>query len=177
MPKLQTNEAIIKKLTPSKVYYSHGDLHCNNLLCGIRSDSMILLDCRGKSPYGDLFFDISYDVAKLYHDLRSLYTLIEKHYYSIFLSVNVDSVSIEYEFNHKELFLRIEQSRKIVEGLIKKKFKGFKLLGYRAEFTEAMLYLTMEPFHLKTKSEGLMCYITGIIRLNEWIEKYHPELL
>ncbi len=177
IPKLQENEKILKKLTPEKIYYSHGDLHANNMLCGILSDNMVLIDCRGKSPYGDLYFDVAYDIAKIYHDMRSYYSLIEKHYYSIFLHIISDSVEIEYDFNKKDLMQRIDESRKIIDGLINKRFKEFSLLSYRAEFTEAMLYLTMVPFHLKTRSEGLMCYTTGILRLNEWQKKYHPELL
>jgi len=39
-----------------------------------------------------------------------------------------------------------------------------------------MLFLTMIPFHLKIRSEGILCYLTGVQRLNEWLEKYHAAL-
>ncbi|NTV23116.1 MAG: hypothetical protein HGA85_01930 [Nanoarchaeota archaeon] len=176
LPAITGNERIRARLTPDRIYYAHGDLHCNNILCGISYKSMVLIDCRGKSPYGDMYFDVAYDIAKIYHDLNSYYSLIEKHQYSLFLNIHGD-VEIEFAFLDQGQVEKFRTWSKYVESLIKEKFTGFGDLEYRARFTEAMLYLTMIPFHLKVKSEAVMCYATGIIRLNEWLSRYHPEIL
>ena len=175
IPNLTRNNKIMAKLQPTRLYYAHGDIHANNILCGIMHTNFVLLDCRGKSPNGDLYFDCAYDIAKLYHDFRSLYSLIENHYYTIFLDKHDKKIEIDFEFTRKDLVKKFHELRCVLDGMIEEKFKKFKNLQYRADFTEAMLYLTIVPFHLKTKSEGLISYITGVMRLNEWLEKYHPE--
>ncbi len=175
IPALEKNSKIMQLLKPETVYYAHGDLHSNNILCGIMHSDLILLDCRGRSPYGDLYFDVAYDVAKLYHDFHSLYSLIENRDYSIFLNGTGRKINIEFEFTNDEVKKRFEYWGKYLDILVKEKLGTFGNLEYRAKFTEAILYLTMVPFHLKRNSEGLMCYAIGIIRLNEWLERYHND--
>ena len=177
---IKKNKAIIKQLTPERLYYSHGDIHSNNILCGISPSTMILLDCRGKSSDGSDYFDVAYDIAKIFHDLRSLYSLIEKHFYSLFWQEKENNqkqkvVNIEYTFQGQEYIRRFHQNYRYVNKIIQNKMSSFKNIKYRAEFTEAMLYLTMVPMHLKNKSEGILCWVTGIQRLNQWFKKYHPQ--
>jgi hypothetical protein len=173
---IRDNAEIRSMLTPERLYYAHGDLHCNNILCGLNYRNNILLDCRGKSPAGSLYFDPSYDIAKIYHDLRSFYSLIEKHLFSIFMSQQAGGISIEFEYLKPELCKKFHYYYVFVQGHIQRIFKRFKNLQYRADFTEAMLYLTMVPLHLKTKAEGLMCYTTGLLRLNRWLKIHHPAV-
>ncbi|MFP4362721.1 MAG: hypothetical protein ACLFR1_02500 [Spirochaetia bacterium] len=173
---VQKDTGIQKKLIPRRLYLSHGDIHCNNILCGISAKKLILLDPRGKSPDNSSYFDVAYDVAKLYHDLRSYYSLIEKHMFSIFLLESERGVAIEYEFTSNRLMEKFKENFQFVRRLIESQFTDFGNVSYRADFTEALLYLTMVPLHLKSKAEGLMCLTTGILRLNEWFEANHKEL-
>ena len=42
---------------PPAYYVSHGDIHTNNILCGVSHRNLILIDCRGKSSAGLPYFD------------------------------------------------------------------------------------------------------------------------
>lgn len=173
---IKKSKSIIAKLTPDLLYPSHGDLHGNNILCGIFPSDMILLDCRGKSPDGKDHFDPAYDIAKIFHDLRSFYSLIENQMYSLFFLENKSGdIKIEYSFHQEEYKERFLQNYEYVKNLLNRKMGHIKGLEYRADFIEAILYLTMVPMHLKVKSEGMICWVTGIRRLNEWFKKYHSE--
>ncbi|MCX7024397.1 MAG: hypothetical protein NT080_07240 [Spirochaetes bacterium] len=167
---------VIARLTPPRVYVSHGDVHCNNILCGISAGNFIMLDCRGRAPDGTLFFDPAYDVAKIFHDLRSQYSLIEKHFFSVFLGEEGGVPCIEFEFTQGAYRERFMRNYEYVRPLIAETFTGYGELLYRADFTEAMLYLTMVPFHLRFRGEGLVCFTTGLLRLNEWLETHHPDI-
>lgn len=173
------SDSILTKLTPKKIYLSHGDLHSNNILCGIFPNNMILLDCRGKSPDNKKYFDPAYDIAKIFHDLRSYYSLIEKQMYSLFFFQEnkgiKKEIKINYSFHEKEYQQRFFKNYQYVQELITEKMSSFEGLQYRADFIEAILYLTMVPMHLKIKSEGILCWATGIQRLNQWYERYHKK--
>lgn len=172
---IENRPDIIQVLTPEKVYLSHGDLHCNNILCGISSGQFIFLDCRGKSPSGSMYFDPAYDIAKLYHDLHSYYSLIENGLYILHYRFRKGLPEFEYFFTHQTLVEKFNRNYFYVRIYIEKHFKHFENLHYRTDFNEAMLYLTMLPMHIKKKDEGLLCYATGTVRLNQWFRKNYPQ--
>lgn len=180
---IRTSDSIMASLKPERVYLSHGDIHSNNILCGIAWSNMILLDCRGKSNSGTDYFDPAYDIAKLFHDFRSLYSLIELHRYSLFhfpgtgAGQPVTTPQLEFKFLDKEGQERFEMYYHYLRDIIAKDFTDYGNLIERAEFIEAMLFLTMIPLHLRVKDEGIACYLTGVRRLNEWLGTYHPEQL
>lgn len=176
MEKINTDPKIIDALTPPLLYMSHGDIHCNNILCGISPTNVIFLDCRGKSPDGTSFFDPAYDIAKLYHDLRSYYSLIEKQFYNINFSTNSNIPHIEYYFTDTTLTERFSKHYFYVRELVEKKIGFDKDINFRADFTEAMHFLTMIPLHVRIKDESIICYATGIIRLNNWVKRYYPSI-
>ena len=175
---LKKQEAVLQALTPPKVYISHGDLHSNNIICGLSARSFILLDNRGKSPAGDLYFDPSYDIAKIYHDLHSQYSLIENHGFNIDYSNKQGIIHLDYAFTDNFLVEKFTRYYFFIRAYIADRYqKGeFELLNYRADFTEAMLYLTMVPLHLRNTDEGLICLTTGIVRLNQWLKRYHFDI-
>jgi len=174
-------DSIMASLKPERVYISHGDIHSNNILCGIAWSNMILLDCRGKSNSGTLYFDPAYDIAKLFHDFRSLYSLIELHHYSLFhypetgSSQSAEIPELEFKFLDKEGQQSFETYYQYIRDIVTKDFTEYGNLIERAEFIEAMLFLTMIPLHLRIKDEAIACYLTGVRRLNEWLKDYHPE--
>lgn len=178
---IRANEPILSSLRPDKVYLSHGDLHTNNILCGIAWSNMILLDCRGKSNSGTLYFDPAYDIAKLFHDFRSLYSLIELHRYSLFhypgtgTSEASETPILDFKFLDKEGQELFTAYFNYIKDLITKDFTDYGNLLERAYFNEAMLFLTMIPLHMRVKDEAIACYLTGVQRLNEWLSLYHPE--
>lgn len=165
---------LLERLTPRRLYISHGDIHCNNILCGMAPAQMILLDCRGKSPAGTLYFDPAYDLAKLYHDLHSYYSLIEKGLYRITLSFPAGIPSLEYYFTDSTLTERFNRNYFFVRELVNDRYSSDPDLNFRADFTEAVHYLTMIPMHLRVRQEGMICLATGVLRLNQWFKTYYP---
>jgi hypothetical protein len=180
---IRGNDSIMASLKPERVYIAHGDIHSNNILCGIAWSNMILLDCRGKSNSGTPYFDPAYDIAKLFHDFRSLYSLIELHRYSLFhfpdtgTGGSVAIPSLEFKFLDKEAQERFGTYYQYIRDIVSKDFVEYGNLIERAEFIEAMLFLTMIPLHLRLKDEAIACYLTGVRRLNQWLGTYHPEHL
>jgi len=177
---VRKDPARMATLSPPKLYYSHGDIHTNNILCGVWWGNMVLIDCRGKSSTGTLYFDVAYDIGKIFHDFRSLYSLIERHNYSIFPLAAADAGSpwptVEYTILDKRGTQNFHQYYEYIRAILEEEFTGYGNLCERADFIEAMLYLTMIPMHLKRKDEALMCWVTGVERLNEWLAAYHPDL-
>lgn len=173
---IEADADITKRLTPGRLYLSHGDLHCNNILCGFTVRQFIFLDSRGKSPYGSIYYDPAYDLAKIYHDLHSYYSLIEKGLFQVYLKEREDIPLFEYYFTDRTLVERFDRNYFYVRTFVEKRYDHFQDLHYRTDFNEAMLYLTMLPMHMKNRDEGLICFITGVVRLNQWLRKHHPEI-
>ena len=151
---IQKDKDIIDLLTPERLYFSHGDIHCNNILCGFLPFNFILLDCRGSSPDGSIYFDVAYDVAKLYHDLRSFYSLVERDLYEIKFFNKNKKVEIKYQFINPDLVSCFEKHFKYVEKLVKKKLIYFGNIEYRASFIEASLFFKYDSFSLEEKIRG-----------------------
>lgn len=171
---IAADEDIVSALTPAELYVTHGDLHCNNILCGVPISSVKLLDCRGRNSDGSLYFDVAYDIAKLYHDFHGKYSFIENRLYTTSLT---SPTSVSYRFKkHKSVpvFTSLyEHTRNEVEA----KFSEFGRVNYRADFIESHLFLTMIVFHFSTFEEGLICLARGIEFLNNWAQTYHPDLV
>jgi hypothetical protein len=169
---IASDDAIRSSLIPNELCISHGDLHCNNILCGIPVFHVKLIDCRGKNSDGSYYFDPAYDVGKLYHDFHGLYSLIEKHMFKIDTN-GIDT--IDYNFNMHKSVVTFGKLYAHTRKQVEVKYAQYGDVNYRADFTEAMLYLTMIIFHFNNFNEGLICLTRGIEFLNSWAEKYHPE--
>ena len=170
---ISQDKGIISRLTPERLYISHGDLHANNILCGLSTYTLRLLDCRGMSPDGTPYFDVAYDVGKLYHDFNGLYSLIEKHLFTIETDLK-DRIS--YRFNDVKSRVTFRKLYDYTRKMVITEYEEFGDVNYRADLIEAHLFLTMMVFHLKDFNEGLMCFTTGVELLNRWVRNYHPEM-
>ena len=115
-------------------------------------------------------------LAKIYHDLRSLYSLIEKRLFDINYQCKPRKTIINYKFTDLLLAEKFRRNFLYVQDRMEKKYNKFENINYRADFTEAMLYLTMVPLHLRDHNEGLLCLTIGIQRLNEWFKNNYSEL-
>jgi hypothetical protein len=171
---IRGDPAVTRRLCPERLYFSHGDVHSNNILCGLRASKIILIDCRGRSSTGTMYYDPAYDVGKLFHDFNSYYSLIEKHYYSIFALGEGEQTSVEYSFLDQRGMEVFSSYNAFIRSVLEENFTEYGNLLERADFNEAMHFLTMIPMHLKLRDEGMMCYVTGVMRLNEWMQSYHP---
>lgn len=172
------DKAIMKKLQPPKLWIIHGDMHYNNILSSPFRNKNILIDCRGRSPYGTVQCDVALDIAKIYHEIRSYYSIIERNEYNLFLHETAKGTEINFEFTNRGIKRLYDSLFGQIDALLQKKFsaKEFGNWKYRADFIEGKLYVTMLPFHIEPFSESVVCYATGVMRLNEWLERYHPAL-
>lgn len=171
--RISRTEDIVARLTPERLFISHGDLHSNNILCGLSTFTLKLLDCRGLSPDGTPYFDVAYDIGKLYHDFNGLYSLIEKHLFTI--SSDLRS-QITYRFNDIKCRVTFRKLYDYTRKMVVTEYAEFGDVNYRADLIEAHLFLTMIVFHLRDFNEGLMCFTTGVELLNRWVKNYHPEI-
>jgi hypothetical protein len=170
---LSENSEIRNSLLPNMLCISHGDLHTNNILCGIPVNSVKLLDCRGRNSDGSFYFDPAYDIAKLYHDFHGLYSLIENHEFSVSMLKTGD---VRYEFRRPKTIITFLKLYHHTRNEVIKSYTDYGKVNYRADFFEAHLFLTMIVFHLKHYEEGLMCLVRGVELLNSWTEIHYPEL-
>lgn len=169
---VQKSAQVQQALTPEKLYYSHGDLHSNNILCGLQLDHIKLIDCRGKSTDGSEYFDVAYDLAKLFHDFEGLYTFIERHMYTLTSNYKDE---VEYEMQQHPALLIYAKLNVFLHDCIGKNYKNYGDVLFRSLFIEAQLFLTMLPFHLKIDSETILCYTRGVELLNSWMLTYYRE--
>jgi len=172
------DNSIMKKLQPPKLWVIHGDVHYNNILSSPFRNRNILIDCRGRSHYGTVQCDVAMDIAKIYHEIRSYYSIIERNEYNLFLHETAKGIAINFEFTNKDIKQLYDSLFHQIEEMLQQKFsaKEFGNWKYRADFIEGKLYVTMLPFHIEPFSESIVCYATGVVRLNEWMERYHPAL-
>ena len=172
---IASDPVALASLVPPRLYISHGDLHSNNILCGIGHSTMILIDCRGRSSGGLLYFDPAYDIAKLFHDFRGMYSLIERHAFSIFHRIEAEP-RIEYCLTDERMRAKFRRHYAFIRAVAHRRLTRFSNLLERADFAEAMLFLTMIPMHMRLRDEGLMCYVTGVAELNSYCSRYRPAL-
>jgi hypothetical protein len=175
---IQADPAAFASLTPPKLYISHGDIHTNNIMCGISHVNMILIDCRGKSSAGIPYFDPAYDLAKIFHDFRGGYSLIERHNYSIFhrLDDATGTPTVDYRFLDERGRSNFRDYYAFIRAVAHRRLTRFGNILQRADFAESLLFLTMIPMHMKQRDEALMCYSVGVKELNDWCSRQFPDL-
>jgi hypothetical protein len=136
----------------------HGDLCCSNILYDPRTSLIKFIDPRGDFFEEGCHGDPRYDVAKLLHSFHGGYDFILHEMYQ--LSVNGQG---QYEL----ALLRSDSARDAETVL-------FQLLasatGYNVQdllTLEALLFLTMLPFHCDDGKRQTALYLRGLMLLKE----------
>ncbi len=175
LDRLRAHEEFRKRMVPAQLHAVHGRMSLENILCGMRAKRMILLHGGGcaKGIYGD----IAKDVARLYHELRGRLLHLRERQYSLIVTL-VDGVpELDFEILNSALRDRLVDNyvmvRDAVESWIQPQHGN---ILYRAAFYEAC-----EPLHDvfrkdMRRSEQLMLLATAILRLNQWLQKYHADI-
>jgi len=178
MDAIFNDKKIMQKLKPPKLWIIHGDVHYSNILCSVITNKNILVDCRGRSPYGTVQCDVAMDIGKLCHEFRSYYSFIERKEYTLFVHETPQKVIVNFNFRNDGVKKIYDDLIGDIEKLLNRYFdvKKFGNWKYRSEFIEGKHFISMLPFHTEDESESIACFIIGIMRLNEWLKKYHPGL-
>jgi dTDP-glucose pyrophosphorylase len=145
-------QGLIGSTTPAIV---HGDYCFSNILYDITSHIVRLIDPRGNFGRDGIYGDPRYDIAKLRHSvcgkydylIADLFSLEEEEASFIFeVYARADSVTIEQKF----------------DGLVGSQYnlKEIKLI-------EALLFLSMIPYHQDKPKRQKAMFLTGIMRLSE----------
>ena len=130
-------DLVERLLLPSGAHYFqiiHGDLCFSNILIDDTLNFMRLIDPRGKFGVFDIYGDVRYELAKLFHTLEGDYDFIIEDLFD----VSVQGSNITY---------RLNVSKPNVFRLFCEVFKS-KLEDIRAiRLIEATLFLSMIPLH------------------------------
>lgn len=135
----------------------HGDLFFGNMFYDIASESLKIIDPRGK--FGDRvdnLGDIRYDVAKMNHSINGYYDFIVNGLYTLY----EDSNGYHYSF--------YEGNQKVVKGL----FDEMILKHYNKDEIDlltGLLFLTMIPLHEENKNNQKMQFIQAVKFLNKFL--------
>lgn len=172
---LKQRSDIRERLVPTRLHSIHGRMSLENILGGWRSSRIVLLHGGGR-PHG-IYGDVAKDVARLYHELRGYMIHLQERQYSLIMLFD-EQPELEFEILNRDLRDRLVDNfvmvRDAVETWVQPRHGN---VLYRAAFYEAC-----EPlFDLQRKdmrrSEQLMLGATAIIRLNEWLLRYHADVL
>ena len=175
--KLEKNKNLIEHLMPKYINMFHGDLHFDNILVDTSNGHFILIDPRGSSFTGEKECDYTYDLAKLWHSFHGLYDFLHEGKFS--LDINFDGVNVNANLKIENT-QALEEYKKICKAFPKllasyNKIREDRYWELRTDFTEAMHFCSVAPFHLRgTENEeyAVALYLTGLKLLNEFIEKW-----
>lgn len=138
----------------------HGDLCFNNILYDRKNGIIKLVDPRGEFGRHLIYGDVYYDVAKISHSVLGLYDFIIFNQYKI-TENDKCNYSLKYRFSE-------------YHELIGKLFiKHVNLNNFdlnRIRFTEALLFLSMIPFHKDYPDKQKAMLFRGLEIITDLIE-------
>lgn len=160
----------ISRINPSTICMIHGDLHFQNLLIDLESQTrpFILADPRGELLGSDLY----YDLGKVFHSVNGLYDFIHTDQFKLDYGLNSNSFDITY-LNEDVLVEYDKIKNNLDRILMKQKFiKEDKDWKIKALFNEAIHFSTVSCFHLDAMDRALTMYLVGVKLLNEFYNEY-----
>ena len=155
---------ILKDIIPQRLYkieafhIIHGDLCFANIMIDSNLNFIKVIDPRGRFGMYDIYGDIRYDLAKLFHSMDGKYDFIIKDLFDV--QYDQDSATISYrikdrirEFDMNQLFQEIFKSE------IGNELKNIELI-------EALLFLSMIPLHKESVEHQMVMLGVGLDILN-----------
>lgn len=141
-----------------ELHIIHGDLCFTNILVDDNYSFVKLIDPRGKFGSYDIYGDIRYDLAKLFHSVDGKYDLIIKNKMNTQYDEINNSIILAFKDNKIEcdLYALLQE---VFSDLIKDQIKNI-------EFIESLLFLSMIPLHNENKNHQIAMIATGIQILN-----------
>lgn len=148
LKKLDTS---IVNLTNIKTYtIIHGDYCLSNLLYDLNNQIIRMIDPRGSFGQKGIYGDPRYDIAKLRHSVVGLYDCIVADLFT----VSIEGNHFTYEMLEDEKNIELE---KYIDACIIK-------FGYdinEIKLIEALLFLSMIPYHADYPARQQIMYITA----------------
>lgn len=135
----------------------HGDYCFSNILYDLKKQIIRLIDPRGSFGQKGIYGDPRYDMAKLRHSVNGLYDFII-----------ADLFNVEKDGNHVYKFEIYQPEKR--EMLSHWLDNLLMVNGYKLEeiiLIEALLFISMVPYHAEKSNRQLAMYLTGIKILNQ----------
>lgn len=136
----------------------HGDLCFANIMVDSNLSFIKVIDPRGKFGSFDIYGDIRYELAKLFHSVDGKYDFIIKDLFEV--NYDLETASLNY----------IIQDRKRDYDLYRLFLEIFKIeIGddiKKIELIEALLFLSMIPLHSESLNHQMVMLGTGLDILN-----------
>ena len=157
---------ILNKLIPGMLYdvkefnIIHGDLCFANMMIDNNFSFIKVIDPRGKFGFFDIYGDFRYELAKLFHSVDGKYDYIIKDLFVLDYSndkINFTILDKDREFDLFNVFTEIFKNE--IGGDLKK-----------IELIEALLFLSMIPFHGENFNHQLVMLGTGLEILNRVVD-------
>lgn len=133
----------------------HGDLCFSNILYDPKTNLMRLIDPRGEFFGEGIYGDPFYDIAKIMHSVHGGYDFIIQQMYIL-----SEQEKFEFSFN----LIQSDESKNIKNILLNKLNKRYTPSEIRTILIyEALLFLTMLPFHSDDVKRQKALYLTSLI--------------
>ncbi|WP_270168535.1 hypothetical protein [Paenibacillus sp. SYP-B4298] len=133
----------------------HGDLCFSNLFYDLAEDNVYMIDPRGRFGSKGIYGDQRYDLAKVRHSLSG-YEHIVRDAFTI--HVTDESIDIHITLHNEHETLRKLWDQSLAEGL------------HEVKMIEALLYLSMLPYHREHPDRQLAMYAVATRLLYEALD-------
>lgn len=146
--KIRSNPRIHRLLTPNKLGFIHGDLHCGNILA--KGSDLYFID-----PNGSPLLPFEYDLGKILHSTHGLYGAIMKRKYRL---THETTRSYMYDVETHDTY---SKATKRIENSL-----GDEVY-IRSLYAEALHFATMLPHHASNHKETLALYLRCVQLFDE----------
>ncbi len=172
--KISRRNDFIKRVNPSNLVMIHGDLHFQNILLSTETDTgFILVDPRGEHKGSDIY----YDLGKIFHSVHGKYDFIHSDQFRLDFNYK-DNIPVadcvftnEYMVNiYDEIYRKLLHVMTDFDYIKKDPDWEMKTL-----WSEASHFCSVMTFHIgksKTPDRVILLYLTGVILINEFYDKY-----
>lgn len=155
---------ILKKIIPEMLYdvdlfsIIHGDLCFANIMIDSNFSFIKVIDPRGKFGKYDIYGDMRYEMAKLFHSVDGKYDFIIKDLFEVEYDLSATSLTYKIQdrnrgFDLYEVF--VDTFKNEIGNDLKK-----------IELIEALLFLSMIPLHGESLNHQMVMLGTGLDILN-----------
>lgn len=138
-------------LTPQKMGFIHGDLHCGNIL--LQGKQMYIVDPNGLSA-----LPIEYDIGKILHSIHGGYGAIMHGKYILF-----EHAKDTYTFRLHNPHVYETAVEKVKQALHPQMY-------IRGLYTEALHFATMLPHHAARRRETVALFLRALQLFSELLE-------
>lgn len=150
--KIKTTPNLLNRLTPTKLGFIHGDLHCGNIL--IKGHDMFLID-----PNGNPMMPLEYDIGKILHSVHGNYGSIMREDYVLH---DIGSSSYVFELERPEVY-------DIAFANLRTFISEDELL--RSFYAEMLHFATLLPHHASNEKEATALFLR-CVQLGNSLLKY-----